>query len=424
MVIEYIIGGTLVGASVIGAAWYLNYDKYELKWELQDVFETNKIETRIGVGEQVKIFKPDILSIKKKEYGWDIVVELPKGYPLDKFIERIPAMEQATASQIKTKHLRGRKVELKLGCIPLHERFDFEESLIQYGELSIPYHTSFGVKYLNFHDEATCHLLVAGVTRMGKTVFLRLLFTQLLLATEGNVKFYYMNNKVEDYYPLQGIPQIPEPAESIGDAITTLYLVQHEIQQRKAKLRKAKDSVNVRQYNEKHPDDSIPPMFIVFDEYGRFIDDSPDSKELQALVQEIAETAGYLDVHLVIATQRPDASTVLLPRIRANVLTRVCFQTADEPNSRIVVHNGAAAHLDEIPGRAIILDGTPTLAQIPYVNDDIVMEYLNPYRREMNEIESTGRENYSDVEEIPSFIKGSDRSNRLPRSLPTLGDSE
>ncbi len=263
-------------------------------------------------------------------------------------------------------------------------------------------------------------LIVAGATRMGKTVFVRLLFTHLMVATEGKVVFYYMNNKVEDYYPMQDVPQIPEPSESIEEAIATLYSVRNEIRERKKKLRKTKDAVNVRQYNEKHPEDYIPPMFVVFDEYGRFADESEESEELQSLVQEIAETAGYLDIHLVIATQRPDATSVLKPRIRANILTRVCFQTADAANSRIVIHTDDAAHLGEVRGRSIVLDGSRMLAQIPYLSEEQTMELLNPYRRDLHEIESKRFEDFNVAEEVPSAIEGSPSDDGLPRSSETL----
>lgn len=425
MVIGSIIGVSMMGVATAGMLHQFFSPKREVKKELTDVFETNKIETVIRNGEQVTVFKPKIISIKKKPYGWDVVVEVPKGYAIEKFLEKIPAMEQATASYIKAKHLRGRKIELKLGCIPLLERMDYDDSLVIPEQLSVPYHTPFGIKYLDFHDESTCHLVVAGATRMGKTVFLRLLFTHLTLSMGGKIIFYYMNNKVEDYYPLQDIPQIPEPSETIDQAINTLYWVKSMIQNRKNKLRKARDSVNVRQYNEKHPEDYIPPMFVVFDEYGRFADDSDESEELQSLVQEIAETAGYLDIHLVIATQRPDATTVLKPRIRANILTRICFQTADEANSKIVIHTGDAAHLGEIRGRSIILDGVHQLAQIPYISEDQTMELLHPFRRnEDHENESERCVNLDHVEEISSPIEGSVSPNRMPRSIPPVCDNQ
>lgn len=425
----------LAGLGSLGIGGYMAYrlltnlrsappdrEAEEVRELLFDVLETLKVETRIVNDQEDIVDKPLVWTPERRSYGWDIKVRLPKGYPVEKFQKNLPPIEQALVGKIEMKHIRGRDVLLKLGQKPLRERMDYDESLVIPGELSLPYYTPFGLRYLNFGDESCCHLIVAGATRMGKTVFLRLLFTHLILATEGKIKFYYINNKLEDYYPLAGVPQITEPAETIADAFAMLNEAKREIASRKAKLRASQDAVNVKQYNQKHPEDYIPPLFVVFDEYGRFAED----EDLQALVTEIAETAGYLDVHLVIATQRPDATTVLKPRIRANILTRVCFQTADEKNSEIVVHTPDAYNLGQIRGRAIILDGMPMLAQVPYISEDKTMELLRPFRsvRSEADAQSEGQEDPQLPPALPSFVKGPVGAVGLPGGRPALGHDQ
>jgi S-DNA-T family DNA segregation ATPase FtsK/SpoIIIE len=387
----------------------------ETKALLVEALELSKIETRADD----EIHRPEVWGLERTRYGWKAQVRLPKGFTVEAFKKKLGAIEQATVSKIDVQHVKGREILLKLGMKPLRDRMDYDDSLLVLGELSLPYFTPFGVRHLNFSDEACCHLIVAGATRMGKTVFLRLLFTHLLRATSGKVKFYYVNNKLEDYYPLAGVPQIPKPAESTADAFAMLNSARQEIAARKEKLRASRDSVNVRQYNEKHPDDPIPPLFVVFDEYGRFAEDD----DLQDIVTEIAETAGYLDVHLVIATQRPDATTVLKPRIRANILTRVCFQTADEKNSEIVVHVPDAYHLSSIRGRAVVLDGMPMLAQIPYISEDRAMELLQPFRSEQD-VEPERPDDFGLSSALPGFVKGPVRPASMPGTGKAMGYGE
>lgn len=389
----------------------------ELRELLIDTFDTVKIETKTPDDETNRA---EVLQVEPKTYGFDVVVKLPRGFSVEKFKEKLPAIEQSVAARITVKHLKGREILLKLGMKPIRERMDYDPALVSPSSLSVPYYTPYGIRYLDFSGESTCHLIVAGATRMGKTVFLRLLFTHLLLTTAGRVRFFYINNKLEDYYPLMGIPQIPHPAETIEDAFDMLREVRLEIDRRKSILRQSKDAVNVKQYNEKHPDDPIPALFVVFDEYGRFA----ESEELQEIVTEIAETAGYLDVHLVIATQRPDATTVLKPRIRANILTRVCFQTADELNSKIVVHSPEAYHLGEIRGRAIVLDGMPMLAQIPYIAEDQAMELLQPFRRDGDEAEQTRPESTGVTASLPGFVSGPVGAVDMPRGIKAVGNNQ
>lgn len=408
-------GLSLVGASGYGLVRQIGRERRTTKRILKEVFEIAGVQTEL---EDV-IQEARIRKMHRRKYGFDVVIQLPKGYPVDKFRKQLPTIEQATASKIRMTYLRGRDVQLDLGTIPLDPMMKYRRSLIRKGRPTVPYYTSFGVKHLDFWDETCCHIIAAGATRMGKSVLLRLLFTNIMLAMDGCAQFFYVNNKLEDWYPMQGVPQIPPPAETIVEASELLTKVLEEMQRRREKLRLTRDSVNIRQYREKHPEDPVPPMFVVIDEYGRFAED----EDFQTVVTEIAETAGYLDVHLVIATQRPDASTVLKPRIRANILTRVCFQTADEKNSEIVVHSPAAAHLDQIRGRAVVLDGMPELGHIPYVSEEMTMDLLAPYRKE--EDASAERQGPTDTEPaqtLPGFVTGPVRSASVPGSATPLGD--
>lgn len=397
---------------------------FNMRRNLYEVFDLADIQV---VDDKKHVTKPKIRKLRKTIYGFTLNLELPKGYTVEQFRKALPVIEQATSSQILTKHLRGREVELQLGCIPVEERMDYDRHLMITGRPTVPYHTAFGVKHIDFWDDACCHLIAAGATRMGKTVFLRLLFTNIMLSMGGNVQFFYINNKVEDYYPMQGIPQIPEPAEDVLDAIRVMHRAKEEVERRKAVLRKSRDCVNVQMYREKYPNENMPPMFIVFDEFGRFTDEDKDNKEaklLQQLVMEIAETAGYLDVHLVIATQRPDATTVLKPRIRANILTRVCFQTADEKNSEIVIHTGSAAHLDRIKGRAIVLDGMPAIGQVPYVSEDQTAYLLSPFRRDGFDVEPERSDDTDVLEPFSGFKPRPLGGDDLPRRSETVGNRQ
>lgn len=409
--------GTFLGAGMVGYSLYLmkdyvNREVKEMKQLIYEVLEIAGVETIRYSGDEEKIYKPKILDVSKKRYGFDVILELPTGYSIENFKKNLPVIEQSTSSKILVKPIRGKRIKLQIGTKLLKEKMLYHESLLS-GRLAVPYFTSFGVKYLDFDDEASCHLIVAGASRMGKSIFLRLLMTHLMLETKGNIKFFYINNKIEDAFPFQDVPNIGNPAETEPEALAVLELVRAEIYQRKEKLRKVRSCVNVKQYNQRYPNDPIPPIFVVIDEYGRF----SDSDCIQDIVQEISETAGYLDVHLVIATQRPDAHTVLRSRIRANILARVCFQTSDEANSMLVVHSPDAFNLDRIKGRAIVLDGLPTVAQIPYISETQVMELLKPYRKEVVEsVDETRQANSPASTPLPRAIKKSLGNSSLPGS--------
>jgi DNA segregation ATPase FtsK/SpoIIIE-like protein len=203
-------------------------------------------------------------------------------------------------------------------------------------------------------------------------------------------------------------------AETSGEAKMYLQDVLDEGYRRKELLKSKGDVVDVKSYRSKYPNsEPLPPMFVFIDEYGRFAEDD----EIQAMVMEIAETLGYLDVHLVVASQRPDASTVLKPRIRANLLTRLAFTTADETNSKIILDNiPDAAKLGKIPGRAIYLDGFPQKVQVPYMSEEQAVALLSKYRGGNSNADDERQTDNSIAETLPSFVTGPIGEIDLPGS--------
>src|SRR5690606_3252881 len=145
---------------------------------------------------------------------------------------------------------------------------------------------------------------------MGKTVLLRLIVTHVMRKTDGKVKIFFIDNKISDLVMFKNIPQIII-GETSSDAIDILNEVMCEIDVRKEFVKNS-GKIDGRQ---------LDPIFIIFDEYGRFADD----RSIQDTVTLIAETAGYLNIHLIIATQRPDATSAIKPRIKANLVTRFAF---------------------------------------------------------------------------------------------------
>jgi hypothetical protein len=342
-----------------------------------------------------------VKDIKKKGSNYTAKITLPYGLPLDRFQDHLPGIEQAVATPIKLKHVFGSTCELVLGYAPFYDSITYNEKLPKDG-LTIPLFTPFGLKKLDFSDETCCHLLTGGATRMGKSALIRLIATHLTLSTDGNIVIKMLNNKVTDLYMFRNIPHI-EIAETSHEAQAVLELVLEEARRRKALLKSKKDVVDIKQFRQRYPKENVPPMFVIVDEYGRFADD----KGIQSAVTELAETAGYLDIHLIVTSQRPDAKDVLKPRIKANILTRIAFSTTDETNSNIILDAPDAAHLGKIQGRALLLDGFLEKVQVPYISPDQAIHLLEPYRKDDEIHDAEGPTNNEVVDALPSFIKGS-----------------
>lgn len=400
MVMLGMIGTAMVASSVVGV--WRNLPGQHLKRHMRKHFLATKLD-------QVKI-----KAVRRCGTNFEADITLPYNVPIEKFKDQLPGLEQTAGTKILFQQTHGRLCKLKFGYSDFREVMSYNDPADK--PLVIPLYTAFGPTELDFCRESCCHLLVGGATRMGKTVLLRLLITHLIRSTKGHVKLVLCDNKVSDLWVFRELGQV-SIAETQLEALCSLKEALEEVARRKELLKKSFDCVDIKSYRGKYPTCNLPPMFVIIDEFGRFC----DNKEIQTAVTELAETAGYLDIHLVVATQRPDAKDVMQPRIKANMLARICFATPDEANSKIVLDLPDAAHIGRIQGRAVLLEGFSQLIQVPYITESQTIELLKPYYREdMPNVDSKGSTDSEIPEALPSFVTGS----VIDAMLPGDGTSE
>jgi hypothetical protein len=347
-------------------------------------------------------------------------IHLPEHKELSDLEKLLPNLQQEVgATAVKLGKVSGKYVEILFGMNKLID-IDFDTSMLQPNTLKLRFPSAFGEYILDFEDGASCHLLNGGVTRMGKTCFLLYLATSIFLQNKGNVKLYISSVKLKDYYPFEGIPQI-KMTRDIEGMIELLAEVMDEYKKRddllySPSLKKATDAKSVRKL---YPDFQhlFKPIFIIIDEYARFA----ESKIIQNMVTEIVETAGFVNVHVIIASQRPDAATVLRPRIRANLLCRMAFTTADRKNSEVILDREGAEKLGKIPGRGMVLDSDLHVVHVPYLDAVECDRLLEEYRDEQN---TEGSINTGYTGQIQSLQPKSTGMDGLPRELESDKRSE
>lgn len=95
--------------------------------------------------------------------------------------------------------------------------------------------------------------------------------------------------------------------------------------------------------------------------------------QIEARLALIARQGRAFGIHLILATQRPDAN-ILPGQIKNNMNIRICGR-ADTTLSTIIIGDGRAA--EQIPhdaqGRFIMEDGT--VFQAYYFNDDTISKW-------------------------------------------------
>lgn len=376
------LGASMVATSAIGIS--RNMPNTRLKILIRRYLDANKID---GV---------KLRDIHRHDNIFRAEMVLPYNFTAAQMQKHVPGLEQVTSSHIRFVYGGGPVFHLEFGYSDFKANMAYCPS--NSAPLVIPLYSPFGIRNIDFRQETSCHLLVGGATRMGKTALIRLIATTLLQSTEGKIVVKMIDNKVNDLYMFKNVPQVTI-AESEAEAEQVLVDAKLEMEQRKQLLKEYGDCVDTRELLQKHSV-RLDPYFVIIDEYGRFA----DNDDIQKAVERLVETSGYLDMHVIIASQRPDAQTVLKARIKANLTTRICFTTMDEMNSKVVLDIPDAARLGKVQGRAILLDGFPEVVQVPHMTAATAKEIVAPYAQEAKpHVESERRTDIEDVTPFQSF---------------------
>jgi S-DNA-T family DNA segregation ATPase FtsK/SpoIIIE len=411
--------GTLVGAAMIlpSIVYPLyNTPKRQFKRVLKASFHTHNLDTELR--------SISITKLEGTDYGFYAEIILPSGLTVEQFKAYLPAIEQDTYSNIRFRHLRGRHCSLDFGRMGLHNRIDYKDAKKE--GLKIPFLTAFGWKMLDIQDGSSCHIVGGGATRMGKTVLQLMTAAHLYAQSKGQIKMVIISAKDADYYMFRNLPNVslvtPDKAlKHLDDAI-------QEYKDRKAVIDELGNVNDAKTVKERYPDKAFQPFVVIVDEVGVFGKTADKEQQayntaVQEAMTEVAERAGYVDVHLVIFSQRPDAKDVLNPRIKTNMLVKIALTTANEADSKIILGMEGAEKLGGIKGRAILVDGLPETVQIPYLSNDEAEVLLMPYYRKRKEDVQNDHKGQIDSETItplPSFITGPVRNIDLPGSSETI----
>jgi S-DNA-T family DNA segregation ATPase FtsK/SpoIIIE len=182
------------------------------------------------------------------------------------------------------------------------------------------------------------HLLVAGTTGSGKSVFLHSIILSLIVNNvPDNVRLVLIDPKGGVEFGIyEKLPHLFHYAYNAEDAATALYIIEEEMNDRYIKLKTA-GVQSIDNYDRER----LPFIVVVIDELASLFDEDRDLGEVQNRIITLAQKGRAAGIHLVLATQRP-SHDVVTGRIKANFPARVGFLTATGIDSRVILdHTGA-----------------------------------------------------------------------------------
>ena len=188
------------------------------------------------------------------------------------------------------------------------------------------------------------HLLIAGQTQSGKSVMLNTLLMSLLFRNSpADLKLILVDPKFVEMDPYKDIPHLISPLITEADekCISALKWALAEMD-RRLKAFAAAGQKNIQGYNKLKDQDGMPYIVIVIDELYELMMIAP--RDVESMIARLTSKARAAGIHLVLATQRPDAN-VVTGLIKANVPAQIAFSVKDQTNSRIILDSGGAEKL-------------------------------------------------------------------------------
>jgi len=255
------------------------------------------------------------------------------------------------------------------------------------------------------------HLLVAGTTGSGKSVGLNCMILSLLYRlTPEQCRMIMIDPKmlelsIYDDIPHLLSPVVTEPAKAIRALKWTVEQMEEryrmmasigvrQLSSFNAKVRESKtkgqplgrrvqtgydpETGQPKYEMEELEFDVLPQIVVVVDELADLM--MTAGKEVEFLIQRLAQKARAAGIHLIMATQRPSVD-VITGVIKANLPTRISFSVTSKIDSRTILgEQGAEQLLGK--GDMLYMPGGKQIARVhgPFVSDEEVRAVADFWR--------------------------------------------
>ncbi len=210
------------------------------------------------------------------------------------------------------------------------------------------------------------HLMVAGSTGSGKSVFIISFILSLLFRySPKQLRFLIIDPKRVDLSIFENLPHLLSPP--IQDSKSTVLALKwclSEMQKRyhsisrfqvrdlesfneKVKKLKRKEIEEYQRINETKEDNYYfshqPYICVILEEFGDLMS-SPEKMQIENSVVRLAQMARACGIHLILSMQSP-RKDIVTGLIKTNISGRISFKVSSRIDSRIILGEGGAERL-------------------------------------------------------------------------------
>jgi len=199
------------------------------------------------------------------------------------------------------------------------------------------------------------HMLIAGATNSGKSVFTAQLISSLaLFRSEQELELILVDTKSLDLVLFKELAHVKQVLTDIGDIRAVLSDLLDEIRLRNSQMSGLVR--NIREWNGLSAGIQAKMKYKIFimDELADVVDQDNDSMRgiprnerppsILELLKTIAQISRAAGIHLILATQRPSVD-ILPGSIKTNFPARIAFKLPTRTDSQVILDENGAEKL-------------------------------------------------------------------------------
>jgi len=344
---------------LLGIKEFKNIKKYQNDFDF--------LSLRAGNGSTPKVIKVIELDENKTR-----VIIKSEGIGLDKYQSKESDLTCALGQIVENISLckNPRYISFNLTRKRLPEKISFYElPEVKESPLSFKLGESLG----GFEQQTLAtlpHMLIAGTTGGGKSVFFKQTLLSILKSTE-NVQMYLLDlKKGVEMRPFEELPNV-KVIKTEQDAVAVLEKLKDEMERRFEiiEAEKVKDIGSARK--------KLDRIIIGIDEasvlYTKVRSDSTKKdliNKARELTDELSKLSRAAGIHLILATQKVTKETIDT-KVQENIGGRMCFRMNTFQGSNTVLGNKMAHELPDVKGRGIWASGNKFIeVQTPFLSEE------------------------------------------------------
>ncbi|MCR5205953.1 MAG: hypothetical protein K6E47_12985 [Lachnospiraceae bacterium] len=194
------------------------------------------------------------------------------------------------------------------------------------------------------------HMLIAGTTGSGKTIFLQSMLVSLLYQFKPEeMELLIIDPKQTDFIFFEGLPYLygGKVVIDADEALEMLQQINSVDKEERTKLLRESRSRDIDSYNQKNPGNKMKRLVVVIDEYSDLIqaaEMNETRKDFEKNLLMLLQRVRNLGIHFIIATQRPSAQ-IVTGALKANIPFRVSFRLPSHTDSQTILDMSGAENL-------------------------------------------------------------------------------